>query len=213
MLKRCAKELGEPMLLIKEGISHSDVIRVDETNLRVKQKQQWVHVSSTDHLTQLCQDKRRGTAAIENIGIPSEYKGGCVHDGFSACDQYRRCRHGLCNAHILRELNYVIKTSKASWAEEMKQLLLDIKVAVGLASEAGKKRSALRRETEFVSSFDNNQAERALRVSKVKQKIAGCFRTEKGADEFCQKCVCWTTGDAHHPLRRAYRRSSAPKTK
>jgi transposase len=238
--------MSEPLLLIKEGLRKAAVLNVDETNLRVHQQQEWVHVSSTDKLTLLCHDKRRGAAAIENIGILSGYKGVCVHDGFSAYDQYAQYQHSLCNAHILRELNYVIETSKPDWAQEMKQLLLDIKAAVSKAGEIEKARLAVRQKKEFLSRydrivleagklyeplqrkkgraktrrqkespiaaaarklvnrlgvkrdeillfmrdfrvpFDNNQAERDLRMLKVKQKISGCFRTEKGAEEFCR---------------------------
>ena len=246
ILKECVSEMVDPLLLIKEGLKKSEVIGVDETNLRVHQKQEWVHVSSTDHLTLLVYDRNRGTTAIEKVGILSGYKGVCVHDGFSAYDQYRQCRHGLCNAHIMRELNYVIETNKPVWATEMRKLLLEIKAAVSKADETGKKRLALRQKKEFLSQydrivseagrlyeplkrkkgrattrrpkespiaaaarklvnrlgtkrdeillfmrdfrvpFDNNQAERDLRMLKVKQKVSGCFRTEKGADEFCQ---------------------------
>ena len=64
---------------------------------------------------------------MDEMNILPNFKGTSVHDGLSSYAHYA-CKHGLCNAHHLRELLFVVERYEQLWASEMITLLVAIKV-------------------------------------------------------------------------------------
>lgn len=224
---------------IKQQLIAARVANFDESGLRVEGKLHWLHVASTPELTLYHVDRKRGQEGMEAGDVLPQFQGGAVHDHWSAYLKFDNCRHYFCNAHHLRELQFILEQYQQTWAAEMAQLLLAIKaevegtpppamslpserlahyeaeydqlIAKGLAANPPpdppppKKRGRSKQSPpknlldrlqahksgvlafmyDFHVPFDNNLAERDVRMVKVKQKVSGSFRTQRGADNFC----------------------------
>ena len=111
---------------VKQGLIDAEVVDCDESGLRVAGKGQWLHVASTPELTYYGVHEKRGQAGMDAVGILPEFQGTAVHDHWKPYFTYTECDHSLCNAHHLRELEFVSQQYGQSWAEEMSALLKDI---------------------------------------------------------------------------------------
>ena len=221
----------------KTQLAQSDLMHADETGINIGGKRHWLHCASSASLTWFHPHAKRGTEAMDEIGILPFFKGVLCHDHWKPYYQYG-CTHALCNAHHLRELERAWEQDHQQWAKEMQTLLINLAKAVEDAGgclppdeakrwrrryrrllkkadsecpppdesqRKGKrgrlKRSKARNLLERLRNFEhdvlrfmevenvpftNNQGENDLRMTKVQQKISGCFRSMQGAKIFCR---------------------------
>ena len=233
-----AEGLNGVMPDIREKVIYSPVSHFDETGLSVDGKLHWAHVASNDSFTYLYLSKKRGYVGMEEGAVLPRFHGIGIHDCWKPYWKYD-IQHGLCCAHLLRELQGVRENHPDQlWPQRFTALLLEMKQRKEEALTAGQGRlepdiladisnrydELIRQAYEenpepvkvpgkrgkpkrgkllalidrlrdykasvclfaenFAVPFDNNQAERDLRMVKVKTKVSGCFRTETGAEGF-----------------------------
>jgi transposase len=234
--KQAYDQLAKFELINKERLINSPCLNVDETGININGQRNWLHSASNDQWTHFFPHEKRGTVAMDLMGILPRYKGVLCHDHWKPYYHYS-CLHALCNAHHLRELIRAGEQDKQAWAFEMKQLLEKINRVVndagGMLSykeaehwkrqyrellakaeiecpppekpdkpqrgrvKRSKARNLLERLIDFEEDvlrfmtnadvpFTNNAAENAIRMTKVHQKISGCFRSLGGAEIFCR---------------------------
>jgi len=231
----CSPALAE----IQQQLLQAPVVHFDESGLRVDGQLQWLHSASTEWLTCFALHPKRGQEAMQAIGILPDFTGWALHDHWASYLAFDQCDHAFCNAHHLRELQFITDQYEQPWASELSSLLYDIQTevaqAAGDASSLAPERIA-HYETEYEAilqrgfqanpppekpptkkrgrrkqsppknlldrldqhragvlafmhdfdvPFDNNLAERDIRMVKVKQKVSGAFRTCQGAQTFC----------------------------
>lgn len=238
MMHQCAEKLSDTMDAIRGHIKGLDVAHFDETGCRVNGRLHWVHVASNQDSTYLYLSGKRGQHGMKEGKVLPNFHGIAIHDCWSAYWKYDM-KHGVCCAHLLRELNGAEENHPTQkWPKAFRNLLLKMKAAKDEAILAGLDqlevdviekfdraydriiRKAYRENPvqanpsgrrgrpkrgkilslidrlrdykesvclfvkNFAVPFDNNQAERDLRMIKVKAKVSGCFRTEEGATDF-----------------------------
>jgi transposase len=223
--------------LARKKLVNSALLHSDETGINVNGGKFWLHCASNHLWTYFFPHEKRGSEAMNAMGVLPNFKGILCHDHWKPYYKFD-CTHALCNAHHIRELTRAWEQDSQNWAKRLKELLEKINRAVnnadGLLSdreseeyrqeyrsilrEAEKespppdetkrqgKRGRLKRtksrnllerlqkyeedvlrfmDNEIVP-FTNNQGENDIRMTKVQQKISGCFRSKKGARIFCR---------------------------
>jgi transposase len=215
-------------------------VHFDETGARVNGKLAWLHSASTEQATYYAIHPKRGREAMDTIDILPERRGWSIHDAWQPYLSYLDAKHGLCNAHLVRELVFLIEHHSQAWAKDFLSLLSNMKEKVDTAKSLGQstlsalqvavfeqvydcivargertnpppirqpnqrgrpKQSPARNLLDrlinyraeimafvydFAVPFDNNLAERDIRMVKVQQKVSGGFRSGDGANVFCQ---------------------------
>jgi transposase len=105
-VKTCHQQLDAGETCLKAALVKANVIHQDETGVRVGKEGWWVHVCSTDRLTHYAAYTSRGRAALDAIGIASQFRGTSVHDALKSYQSYTFIQ-AWCNVHHLRELTFV----------------------------------------------------------------------------------------------------------
>ena len=160
---------------IKEQLVASAVVSFDETGFSVEGDGQWLHVAGTSRLTNYGIHPRRGSEAMDDIGILTDFEGRAIHDFWKPYFNYG-CEHGLCNAHHLRELIFLYEVQGQSWAKDMIDCLLEIKKAVDETNDGRDNLSAekiAQFEAHYQEVLDRGYAENPLQEQPSKKKKRG----------------------------------------
>ena len=144
------EKLEEFETKIIQKLNVEEVLNADETGVQIDEELAWIHVLCTPKLTFYYHHRKRGKEAMLEIGVLPNYTGTLVHDHWKPYLGYA-CNHALCNAHHLRELQWVIDFIKQKWASSMLKFLTKLNEEVDLhggvlPEELQKKRIARYRE-------------------------------------------------------------------
>ena len=146
------------MLETFDALAAAPLLHADETGVNVNGKTIWLHSASNDRWTHFRVHARRGTEAMDDIGILPRFHGILCHDHWKPYFTYD-CTHALCNAHHLRELERALEQDQQTWARRMKTLLEEINAAVHTAGGQLTSAAAHAYRTTYRQVLDEAQSE------------------------------------------------------
>ena len=136
-VKRTALGIIDQVLPVIAGrIINASVAGFDETGMRVDGRLAWLHSASTSTDVLLAVHTKRGTKAMDAIGILPKFTGVAVHDAWAPYDTYTSMIHALCNAHALRELIYVTDTATGQVTDHAAQAVTALRRLNRLIADA-----------------------------------------------------------------------------
>jgi transposase len=131
------------------------VLHADETTDRIGTKNCWMHVVSTGLYTLIHASVTRGGEAIDEAGVLRGYRGVVVHDRLAMYWKLKRAKHGLCGAHLLRDLaDVALVAIQTAWAAGLAALLVEINAACDDARRRGLKQLAPNLQRAFAARYD-----------------------------------------------------------
>lgn len=161
-----------------KSLELSKVLNADETGIKIDGKLAWMHVLGDSKTTVYLAHEKRGKEAIDALGVIPNYQGILCHDHWKPYLGYN-CTHALCNAHHLRELQWVIDFKEHKWAKSMKTFLSKVQDEVDesggmLPEELIKKR--VKRYREIIKAA---QLECPIYVKAIGSKKSGKVKQTK----------------------------------
>lgn len=127
MVSRFGTDVSDVVREIRKALLSSPVVNCDETGTRVNGGICWLHSACDAQYTYLSLQAKRGSAGMNNAGFLPFYNGTIIHDCWASYWSFSKLRHGLCGAHLLRELQGIIDNNpKATWAKSMQSLLREM---------------------------------------------------------------------------------------
>jgi len=130
------------------------VLHADETTDRLGTRTCWMHVVSTAMFTLIHASVTRGGDAIDEAGVLRGYRGVVIHDRLAMYWKLK-AKHGLCGAHLLRDLaDVALVATQMGWATGLAGLLVEINAACDDARRRGLRQLAPVRQRAFAARYD-----------------------------------------------------------